>query len=103
MKLIFDIETDGLDANVIWCIVCQDIETSKVYKFPPEKIQEGLALLESASCLIGHNIIGFDIPVLEKLTDINLKGIPVIDTLVLSRLFNPVRDGGHSLEVWGNK
>ena len=103
MKLIFDIETDGLDANVIWCIVCQDIETSKVYKFPPEKIKEGLALLESASCLIGHNIIGFDIPVLEKLTEVDLKDIPVIDTLVLSRLFNPVRDGGHSLEVWGNK
>ena len=38
---------------------------------------------------------------LEKLTEVDLKDIPVIDTLVLSRLFNPVRDGGHSLEVWG--
>ena len=103
MKLIFDIETDGLDATKIWCIVCQDIESSKIYKFPPDKLNEGVRFLESASCLIGHNIMGFDIPVLEKLTDINLENINFIDTLILSRLFNPVREAGHSLDVWGKK
>ena len=103
MKLIFDIETDGLDATKIWCIVCQDIESSKIYKFSPDKLNEGVRFLESASCLIGHNIMGFDIPVLEKLTDINLENINFIDTLILSRLFNPVREAGHSLDVWGKK
>ena len=48
MKLIFDIETDGLDATKIWCIVCQDIESSKIYKFPPDKLNEGVRFLESA-------------------------------------------------------
>ena len=47
--------------------------------------------------------MGFDIPVLEKLTDINLENINFIDTLILSRLFNPVREAGHSLDVWGKK
>ena len=103
MKLIFDIETDGLDATKIWCIVCQDIESAKVYKFPPHKLNEGLRFLEKASCLIGHNILGFDIPVLQNLTDINLEGMKTIDTLILSRLFNPVREAGHGLDAWGKK
>jgi DNA polymerase-1 len=50
--------------------------------------------------LIGHNIIGFDLPVLEKLYDFKFTG-QVIDTLVMSRLYNPVRENGHSLKTWG--
>ena len=34
MRLIFDIETDDLNATKIWCIVAQDIDTNKIYKFP---------------------------------------------------------------------
>ena len=34
--------------------------------------------------------------------DVDLsKHAKIVDTLVLSRLFNPVREGGHSLESWG--
>ena len=100
MNLVFDIETDGLDASVIWCIVAKDIDTNKVYSYPPEKIDEGLELLEKSKILIGHNIVGFDIPVLQKLTDISFKDKKIIDTLVLSRLANPERDG-HGLKPWG--
>ena len=32
MELVFDIETDGLDPTVIWCLVAQD-ETGKFYHF----------------------------------------------------------------------
>ena len=53
--------------------------------------------------LVGHNIIGFDIPMVEKFSDIKLANKTLVDTLVLSRLFNPVREGGHSLQAWGSK
>ena len=121
-KIIFDIEADGLlreskmkvwneelKKNVekilpkltrVWCIVAKDIETDTIYKFPPSKIKEGVAFLHQAETLIGHNIIGYDIPVLEKLYDFDFKG-KIEDTLVMSRLFNPVRENGHSLETWG--
>ena len=33
MKLVYDIETDGLDATRIWCVVAYDIDTRTVYKF----------------------------------------------------------------------
>ena len=100
MNLVFDIETDDIKATKVWCIVAQDIETKKVYKFRPDDLEKGLKLLAQADKLIGHNIIGFDLPVLKKLLNFDYEG-KVVDTLVLSRLFNPVREGGHSLEVWG--
>jgi len=101
MDLVFDIETDDLKATKIWCLVAQDMDSGKIYKFPPEKLSEGYELLSNADTLIGHNIIGFDIPMVEKFGGVDLSKIPVIDTLVLSRLFNPNRGGGHSLENWG--
>jgi DNA polymerase I len=103
MDLVFDIETDGLDATKVWCLVAQDAETKEVYKFTPDNLDEGYKFLTTATRLIGHNIIGFDIPLVEKFGGVDLSAIEVIDTLVLSRLFNPTRDGGHSLTTWGYK
>jgi len=101
LKLVFDIETDDLKATKIWCIVAID-ENNKVYQFEPNQLKEGIKFLQSADTLIGHNIIGFDIPVIEKLMGINLHhSCKVIDTLVISRLINPNREGGHSLKAWG--
>ena len=125
MKLVFDIETNGLlretpsryyneelkkwvsflipKLNTAWCIVAID-EDNKEYIFKPDKLKEGLEFLKSADTLIGHNIIGFDIPALQKLYNINLHDhCNIIDTLVLSHLFNPVREKGHSLKAWGEK
>ena len=99
MKMIFDIETDDLNATKIWCIVAKEVD-GKSYRFTPDEIEDGIKLLEQADTLIGHNIIGFDLPVLEKLYNFKYSG-KVIDTLVMSRLYNPVRENGHSLKTWG--
>ncbi len=101
MKLIFDIETDDLDATRVWCIIAKELD-GKVYKFGPNQIEEGINLLQNATELIGHNIIGFDLPVLQRLHNFKYTG-KVIDTLVLSRLYNPIRENGHSLKTWGYK
>tara|TARA_X000001388_G_scaffold67880_1_gene55355 strand:+ start:4940 stop:6688 length:1749 start_codon:yes stop_codon:yes gene_type:complete len=100
--LVFDIETDGLDPDNIWCISTVNTETNEVISYGPDKLTDGVQYLKSADKLVGHNIIGYDIPVIKKLMDIDLsKHAKIVDTLVLSRLFNPVREGGHSLESWG--
>jgi DNA polymerase I-like protein with 3'-5' exonuclease and polymerase domains len=103
MRLVFDIETDDLKATKVWCIVAQNPDSGEIFKFPPDKLEEGYKFLETADTLIGHNVIGFDIPIVEMFGNIDLSNKEVIDTLVLSRLFNPTRDGGHSLETWGYK
>ena len=103
MDLVFDIETDDIHATKVWCIVAQNPDSGEIFKFPPNKLEEGYQFLTTADRLIGHNIIGFDIPMVEKFGGVNLSDKDIIDTLVLSRLFNPTRDGGHSLETWGYK
>ena len=103
MDLVFDIETDDLKATKVWCIVAQDVDTNEIFKFPPNKLDDGVKLLQSADRLIGHNIIGFDVPMIKKFFDVDLTNKELLDTLVLSRLFNPTREGGHSLEKWGYK
>ena len=101
VNLVFDIETDALEATKIWCIVAQDVDTSKFYLYGPSQIREGVKFLYKADKLIGHNIIGFDIPVIKRLVGYDLSEKKIVDTLVLSRLFNPVREGNHGLESWG--
>jgi DNA polymerase I-like protein with 3'-5' exonuclease and polymerase domains len=48
-----------------------------------------------------HNGISFDAPVLNRLLGCNIKLSQIRDTLIESQLYNPIRDGGHSLEAWG--
>ena len=96
-SLVFDIETDDLNATKIWCLSTCDVDTEHVCSYWGDKLDKGLQALQDADKLIGHNIIGFDIPVLKKLTGVDLSGKKLIDTLVLSRLFNPVREGNHGL------
>jgi DNA polymerase-1 len=71
MDLVFDIETDDIAATVIHCIVCQDPESGEIFKFKPDQIAAGCKFLADADTLIGHNIVGFDIPVIKKLTGVD--------------------------------
>lgn len=104
-RLVFDVETDGIDATKIWCIVAQDVSSKEVYSYGPDKLSDGYEHLASASALIGHNIIGYDIPVIRRLMNKPdfAADCSIVDTLVLSRLFNPNKDGGHSLNQWGHE
>ena len=79
----------------------------------------GLKTLSEAETIIGHNIVNYDIPVIQKLVPGWSTKATVIDTLLLSRLYKPeIRDidfgrvrrgakfppkliGSHSLEAWG--
>ena len=100
-SLVFDIETDDLNATKIWCLSTCDSKTEELNSYYGDTLQEGIKKLQDADKLIGPNIIGFDIPVIRKLTGVDLSNKKLVDTLVLSRLFNPVREGNHGLESWG--
>jgi DNA polymerase I len=127
VRYIFDIETDGLleDVTKIHCLVLKDIDTGKVQTFVQHdepvahNVADGLKLLEKADLIIGHNVIKFDIPVIQKLYPKFTHGA-VRDTLVLTRLiWSNIKDhdadlmrkgklptklfGSHSLEAWGHR
>jgi DNA polymerase-1 len=95
-----DIETDGLDATVIWCAVCRYNNVNTVI-CNERDFKDYMASVPEASWVF-HNGIGFDIPVLSRLWNVSFDKGSVVDTLVLSRLSDPSRSGGHSLRNWGN-
>ena len=63
-KVIFDIETT-MTADKIWCIVCKHNDT--YYQFREDKLNRFEEFIKQTDEVIGHNIIGFDIPVINKL------------------------------------
>ena len=114
IEYVFDLEANALldDVTTVHCIVL--MQGDKVISFTPEKIQDGLKMMSKADKLIGHNIIDYDLRVLEKVYGWKFKG-EVFDTLVASRTIwshlyqvdteirriNTNLYGSHSLKAWG--
>ena len=103
---MFDLETNGLlhDATDIHCVALYWCEDDRIEAFNDEKYAENakelpmggnysittaLCYLEVADVLVGHNIVGFDIPIIKRLYPwFNPRGT-IVDTLILSRLYHP--------------
>jgi len=102
-QIVFDIEANGLTPDKVWCIVACDIQSGEFTTWSGDDLHCFKDWIKEQDELevIGHNIIGYDIPVLEQLLDVDFSKCKVTDTLVLSRLAEPSRQGGHSLENWG--
>jgi DNA polymerase I-like protein with 3'-5' exonuclease and polymerase domains len=88
--LIFDIETDGLydQATKTFCIVIYDVTRAETFAYGPDRIDDAIAHLATADVLIGHNIIFYDLPVLQKLHSFVAKA-RIIDTLICTRIIWP--------------
>jgi DNA polymerase I-like protein with 3'-5' exonuclease and polymerase domains len=88
--LVFDCETDGLydQATKVHCIVIYDINLEQTFSYGPDSIAAALAHLATADVLIGHNVIFYDIPVLQKLHSFDSKS-RIVDTLICTRLIWP--------------
>ena len=101
MRIILDIETN-LAHDKIWCVVVRDIDTGLVNEWTSEhpSLQ---GFINKATEVIAHNGIFFDFPVLKRVWGITVKKSQVVDTLVLSRLYNPSLEDGHSLAAWGQR
>jgi DNA polymerase I-like protein with 3'-5' exonuclease and polymerase domains len=101
MRIILDIETNSTH-DKIWCVVTRNIDTGLVNTWTAEHpaLQGHIS---SADTIVTHNGIFFDFPVLKKVWGIQVKKSQVVDTLVLSRLYNPSLEDGHSLAAWGNR
>ena len=90
-EYVFDIEADSIDATKIHCMVANGYRVNKDF----------FVNLQEDDVLIGHNIIRYDIPVLEKLLGIKIKA-QLIDTLALSWYLFPAVNR-HGLAQWGER
>jgi len=115
--LAFDIEGNGLnevtinrkggcipEATRIWCAATCNVETGETKAYTEDQMEEFAQALERADLIIGHNVFGYDLPILERLVR-KIKRPKVYDTLVVSRMIwpdKPMLPGqSHSLKAWG--
>jgi DNA polymerase-1 len=101
-KIIWDIETDALDATVIHLLVAKFVGKEGYYIFREAENFRAFYEDNDDAEWIGHNSIAFDSVVLSRLWGITIPLGKQSDTLVMSRLWEPTLDG-HSLEAWGNR
>jgi DNA polymerase-1 len=124
-RYVFDIEANGLipgEIVTIHCLHLKDIDTGKVYRHrknaTENTLELGVVMLQEADLIIGHNVIKYDIPVIQQFFPW-FQPKSVFDTIVGTRLCYPdlkKRDfgadrkdfpanmiGKHSLEAWGQR
>ena len=81
---VFDIETDGLNSTKIHVLSWADDNGDVQHTYDYEAMR---IFFTEAKVLIGHNIVRFDIPAVEKVLGIEVKAT-LIDTLALSWYIN---------------
>ena len=99
-RIVVDIETT-LDHKTIWLCCTLDIDTGEKHTWYQAKaFQDYIA---DATLLIGQNIVAFDAYLLNNLWKTQIALSRCYDTLIVSRLLNPSKSEGHSLEAWGSE
>lgn len=128
MKIVWDIESSGfldhtsidytsspyklLPSFKIHCIVAKDIDTGEIFTFAQEEVKTKFPdFFKKATFVVAHNQINFDLLAIKLYLGIDytvadqdlINGSPVViwDSLVVSKVLNPDRYGGHSIEAWG--
>lgn len=105
--IFLDIETN-LKHDTIWLCVTKHNTTGEIRHWrEADTLQQYL----EGEQVVGHNIIGFDAPILKKVWGVGISDNNLVDTLVMSRLYKPDIDivipeqgkapSPHSLEAWG--
>ena len=98
--ICLDIETN-MSHDKIWVAITENLDTGEVLEhYEASTLQ---SVLDATDYAMGHNVIGFDFPVLERVWGIQFSVDKMIDTLVMSRLYQPVLENGHSLKAWGKR
>lgn len=88
LTLLWDLESDGLlnQLSKIHVIAITEHESGKKWTYRGDRVEIGVRRLMEAEEVVGHNIIGFDIPAVQKVFPwFKVKG-HITDTLVCSRL-----------------
>lgn len=101
---VVDIETNGLvDPSRIWVLCYENVLTDEKGALKDEESIKQWFASHPRAYFVGHNGIKFDFPVLLKLYGIRVPVRRIVDTLILSQLYNPSLEGGHSLDAWAER
>lgn len=80
-------------------MVTKDIDNGEIRVWKEAKTLS--EYLKDATLIIGQNIVSHDAPILNRIWKTKIRLSQCYDTLIVSRLLDPSRENGHSLEAWG--
>ena len=83
--------------------MAKDVDTSEIYSWDHTNLEHFKSWSSTVDNFIMHNGISFDAPNLNRLLHTNIKLSQIKDTMIMSQLFDPIREDGHSLSAWGNR
>jgi DNA polymerase I len=100
-----DIEGDNLPSSVVWCACAVNLLTrEEVELSTPETVADWFNTKKKEGAkFIFHNGIGYDAPTLNRLLGTKLGPSDIIDTMLMSMMWSPSLQGGHSLAAWGSR
>ena len=100
-----DCETDSLTPAKVWVMCASRMDQDEVHSFVGHDAIRGFfkGLQGQEVYYVGHNAVSFDGPVLARLCSGTANLSNIIDTLVLSYLYDPAMPDGHSLGAWGRR
>jgi DNA polymerase-1 len=104
--VVGDVETDALDGYTkVHCCVFNTMDgTEYVFEEPsrlPWVARDMRDFLHEYNTVAGHHFIQFDYDALQDLLPGTLTHHKILDTLVMGRLVNYSRPGGHSIAAYG--
>jgi DNA polymerase I len=102
-----DVEANSLWPSRLWMMCASRMDSEDVTSFVGHsEIKRFFDELQGAGTevyFLGHNSISYDAVHLRRLVDAPTTTSRVVDTLVLSYLYDPALTGGHSLAAWGER
>lgn len=109
---VCDIEADNLlsDATLIWVACLENAVTGEQATILDAGEWQAWLKKHSDCILVGHNFLSYDLVMLNRFWGSRMPATRVVDTYVLSQLYNPSmprpaglkgKKGPHSLEAWG--
>jgi DNA polymerase I len=96
---VIDIETNKAWDTIWMCGVYFPNSGTREYA---TNVHDLHRLLSGVDVVVGHNILGFDLPILEQVWQFKWNR-QYFDTLVMGRLLSPMIEEGHSLRAWAER
>lgn len=97
-EVVFDIEADSLDATKIHCL---SANMDNKIGSTTDYARMARLVVRKDVILVGHNIVRYDIPTLERLLGVSIE-CTLVDTLAISWYLDPTRKR-HGLEEYGEE
>lgn len=100
-----DVEGDPIPSTKVYCVVAINLATRETLRLTTyDEIEHFFRTYKALDHkFIFHNGLSYDGPTLNRITGTRLGVTDIIDTMVMSMVFSPSLEGGHSLAAWGQR